>query len=383
MFKVVHKDGDARLGIFETPTGRIETPSYVVVATNGYIRAIELDDIPKTQTQIVIANTYHLWRSLGDVGLNDFPGLHDFMEFGGLIMTDSGGFQVFSMGVARETGVGKVFSENPISPKDSSQVKITDSGVYFYEDGEEHYLDAEISIKIQEQLGADIIFAFDEPSSPLHDRAYTETAMKRTHAWALRSLEAKTSNQKIYGIIQGGHFRDLRKQSAEYIGSLPFDGFAIGGSFGNSFGGEKDNTLDEISWANPYLPENKPRHLLGIGRIEDIFEAIELGIDTMDCVIPTREARHGGIWSRYGRIDILKGIYQKDDSFLTENCECYICNEKGITKSALHSLFKEKKLEAGRLATIHNIYFFNDLLRQIREAIKQNRFKIFKKWYLN
>ncbi len=397
MFKIITQDGEARLGQIETKNGIVETPSYVVVGTNGYIRTLEPEDIPKTDTQIVISNTYHLWQTLGEGGLNEFPGLHDFMGWKGLIMTDSGGFQVFSLGAARETNTGKVADknhrQNPSATREQrelssrrmaeSQVRITDSGVYFTnEAGEEIYLDAELSMKIQEQLGADIVLAFDEPSSPNHDRAYTQKAMERTHAWATRSLAAKVSAQKIYGIIQGGHFEDLRKASAEFIGQLPFDGFAIGGSFGSSFGSEKTNTFQEISWVTPFLPADKPRHLLGIGRIEDIFEAVERGIDTMDCVIPTREARHGAIWAKDGRFDILKGKFTSDDTPLVEGCECFTCQEEGTTKQKLYELFKFKNPEAGRLATIHNIFFFNDLMRQVREAIQDHRFQKFKKEYL-
>ena len=408
-FKIITQDGQARLGQIETKNGIVETPSYVVVGTNGYIRTLEPDDIPKTETQIVISNTYHLWQTLGEAGLNEFPGLHDFMGWKGLIMTDSGGFQVFNLGAARETNSGKVAGknhrQNPATREHrerssrhmtESQVRVTDSGVFFTlpsfpgknlgglinEAGEEVYLDAEISMKIQEQLGADIVLAFDEPSSPNHDYTYAKKAMERTHTWAKRSLEAKISNQKIYGIVQGGHFEDLRKESAKFIGSLPFDGFAIGGSFGNSFGSEKTNTFQEISWVTPFLPEGKPRHLLGIGRIEDIFKAVERGVDTMDCVIPTREARHGAIWTKDGRFDILKGKFAIDDSVLVESCECPTCEEEGVTKQKLFELFKAKNPEAGRFATMHNIFFFNDLMRQIRESIREHRFQIFEKQYL-
>lgn len=395
MLKIITQDGQARLGQIETKNGIVETPSYVVVGTNGYIRTLEPEDIPKTGTQIVISNTYHLWQALGEEGLNDFPGLHDYMGWKGLIMTDSGGFQVFSLGAARETDSGKVAGKvhrpNPSATarKSSSrrmtenQVRITDSGVFFKtETGEENYLDAELSMKIQEQLGADIILAFDEPSSPNHDRAYTEKAMKRTHEWAKRSLEAKVSKQKIYGIIQGGHFEDLRKESAEFIGQLPFDGFAIGGSFGSSFGSKEADTFQEISWVIPFLPNEKPRHLLGIGRIEDIFEAVERGVDTMDCVIPTREARHGAIWTKDGRYDVIKGQFSTDNSPLEENCACPACDEEGVTKQKLYEFFKSKNPEAGRLATMHNIFFFNNLMRQVREAIQDHRFQKFKKEYL-
>ena len=237
-------------------------------------------------------------------------------------------------------------------------------------------------MRIQEQLGADIVLAFDEPSSPHHDYDYTKKAMQRTHEWAKRSLEAKTSKQFIYGIVQGGLFEDLRKESAKFIGSLPFNGFAIGGAFGNSFGSEKNDTFIELDWVNPLVPRNKPRHLLGIGRIDDIFEAVERGVDTMDCVIPTREARHGSIWSSQGRFDIVKGRYARDESPLVLDCSCSICGEKNITKGILYQFFKDHDPRAARYATIHNIYFFNNLMRQIRDSIKEDRFSEFKKSYL-
>jgi queuine tRNA-ribosyltransferase/7-cyano-7-deazaguanine tRNA-ribosyltransferase len=347
------------------------------------VRCLEPEDIKKTDTQVVISNTYHLWRSFEHEGLNEFPGLHEFMGWSGPIMTDSGGFQVFSMGAARELNSGKIKDKNHRSSSGPSRVRVTDSGVYFTEENEEIYFDAELSIRIQEQLGADIILAFDEPNSPLHDYEYSRKAMERTHAWAARSLEAKTSDQLIYGIVQGGHFKDLREESAKCVNSLPFDGFAIGGAFGSSFGSEKNNTFEELEWVNRFLREDKPRHLLGIGRVDDIFEAVEKGIDTMDCVIPTREARHGSIWSREGRFDILKGRYQDDDSPLIQNCFCPVCREYGVKKNELYKLFKEKNSEAPRFATIHNIYFFNDLMAQIREAIGKNKFSDFKKSYLN
>lgn len=386
MFELLKQDSQARLGLLKTPHGSIETPSYVVVATDGHIRCLEPKDIRETGTQVVISNTYHLWQSLGDTGLNEFPGLHDFMQWNGPIMTDSGGFQVFSMGYARELGSGKIAKEKTAQDniKDENLVRVTDSGVYFQnQDGEEIYLDTELSIRIQERLGADIVLAFDEPSSPLHDYAYTKKAMERTHAWAKRSLDAKVSEQFIYGIVQGGIFEDLRKESAKTIGAMPFDGFAIGGAFGSSFGSDKQNTFTELDWVNPLLPPKKPRHLLGIGRIDDIFEAVERGVDTMDCVIPTREARHGGIWSENGRFDILKGRLAEDDSLLVENCHCLTCFEDVVTKRKLHELFKNHNPEAGRLATIHNLYFFNNLMAQIRQAISRGQFKRFKQEYLS
>lgn len=376
MFEIIKEAGRARLGVLKTPHGIVETPSYVVVATDGRVRALEPSDLPASGTQIVISNTYHLWRTLSEEGLATFPGLHSFMEWSGPIMTDSGGFQVFSLGFRRESGVGKILNkggkqaENRIS---ENLVRVTESGVYFADAGEEIYLDAELSIKIQEQLGADIVFAFDEPTSPVHDYEYTRRSLKRTHAWARRSLEAKESEQLIYGIVQGGTFKDLRTESAQFIASLPFDGFAIGGSFGSSFGAERHETFDALRWTCPLLPKGKPRHLLGVGKIEDVFEAVSLGIDTFDCVIPTREARHGSIWTKQGRYEVLRGRYRNDDSPLAEDCSCPTCSEREVKKAELYALFKNRNVEALRLATLHNVYFFNNLMREIREAIREER----------
>ncbi len=385
MFEILYKDpnSNARLGRITTPHGTVETPSYVIVGTNAVVRCVEPEDLPRTKTQMIIANTYHMWRSLTDIGLEDFPGLHAEMGWNGPIMTDSGGFQVFSHGALRSLGAGKVSHES-IDPYGSGEsvVNVTDSGVYFMVEGQEEYLDAELSMKIQEQLGADIIVAFDEPSSPLHDYEYTKIAMRRTHAWAERSLEAKVSDQKIYGVVQGGIFEDLRKESAQFIGNLPFDGICIGGCFGSSYGGNEISTLEELAWTIPFLPEFKPRHLLGMGKIHDLFNGIEAGIDTFDCVIPTREARHGRLWTSEGPINILRGAFRGDETPVDPACECPTCIEEGITRGQLHAMFKEKNQDAGKHATIHNIFFFNNLMEQIRDSIKGGSFVALKReWF--
>lgn len=384
MFEITAHDSQsrARTGKLTTPHGIVETPSYVVVATDGAIRTLNPEDIPETRTQMVISNTYHLWRSLGEDGLSHFPGLHAVMEWNGSIMTDSGGFQVFSLGYAREHGVSKVIPPGardgavPTDRPGENLVRVTDSGVYFMDGEEELYLDAELSIKIQEQLGADIVLAFDECPSPLHGYEYQKEAMERTHRWAERSLEAKHSLQKIYGIVQGGNFKDLREESARVIGGMPFDGFAIGGSFG------KEEMADVLGWTIPLLPNGKPRHLLGIGRIEDVFMAVEQGVDTFDCVIPTREARHKGIWTPQGRYDISRGKHASETDPLDPECGCPVCAGGVIRRKDVHELFRDKNPEAGRLATIHNIFFFNALLEDIRTAIRGGRFMDMKREYL-
>ncbi len=414
-FKIIKKDEDslARVGVIETPHGIVETPAYTMVGTNAAVRTLSPEDVAETKTQIVIVNTYHMWKDLGDK-LEAFEGLHERMKWQGPLMTDSGGFQVFSFGFGREHGIGKVrFSESTLplrtgcssSPADddilrsrsaesrhmvgtpsSSELrelprgnvdsgrvgknltKVTEEGVYFYDD-KERFLNPEISMHIQEKLGADIIFAFDECTSPLNDYEYTRGSMDRTHRWALRSLAAKKKEgQALYGIVQGGEFKDLREESARVIGKMPFDGFGIGGSFG------KSEMLDVLDWVAPLLPEEKPRHLLGIGRIEDIFEGVLRGIDTFDCVIPTREARHGSLWTKQGRFDIRKGKYAEDEGRIENDCSCPVCS-RNVLRKELHALFKAKNQEAGRLATIHNVWFFNDLMANIREAIKEGTLK--------
>lgn len=385
----------ARTGVIKTPHGTVETPSYVIVGTDAAVRCLEPEDIPQTKTQMIIANTYHLWRQWEQIGLTEFPGLHKEMGWQGTIMTDSGGFQVFSLGAAREHRTGKVKSGEASDFRDGeSMVRITDSGVYFEDAGEELYLDAELSMRIQEQLGADIIFAFDEPSSPHHDYDYTKKTVERTHAWAERSLEAKTSGQFLYGIVQGGAFEDLRRESAKVISALPFDGLSIGGSFGSSFGSTTNDSMRELEWTVPLLPEEKPRHLLGMGKIEDLLYGVEAGIDTFDCVIPTREARHGAVWTSEGRLDITKGKYATDGGSIDETCNCPVCSTSKFTeevgelgaekttRAALCALFKEKNHEAGRLATIHNIFFFNNFMEEVRNAINEGHFSEFKKMYL-
>lgn len=405
MFKILKKDEGtrARWGILETPHGTVETPSYVVVGTHAQVRELNSRDLDATKTQIVIANTYHLWKTLGDEGLAQYPGLHQVMNWNRPIMTDSGGFQVFSLGFAREFGVGKISNKSNRTNKidnEKNLVEITEDGVYFKVGEKEEYLNApsyakaseggqlyflspEKSIQIQQQLGADIIFAFDEPTSPKHDYKYTKESLARTHHWAELSQKAQTSQQLMYGIVQGGGFEDLRRASAEFINSLDFDGLAVGGSYGSSFGGPDYKTFQELDWVVPLLDEQKPRHLLGIGLVEDLFLGVEKGMDTFDCVVPTREGRHGSVYTSRGRIDIKRGIYRDDDSVISPDCDCEVCAVKKITKSQLGEMFRAKNPEAGYLASFHNVYFFNDLMAKIRDSIKEWQFQELKRQYLS
>lgn len=358
MFKITHQDKKtkARVGILETRHGLVKTPSYVIVATHAEIKTLRPEDIKKTGTQIVISNTYHLWEEA--LKKNNFI----LKKLGIKIptMTDSGGFQVFSLGFGMENKVGKILSDRAetIRGIKRKNIKITEKGVYFSIDGEKRFLGPKLSMELQSRIGADIIFAFDECTSPLDTMKYNIEAMKRTHAWAKKCLKYRNKNQMLFGIVQGGKFKDLRRTSAKYISSLPFDGFGIGGSFG------KDEMVKTLKWVIPCLPEERPRHLLGIGKVEDIFNAIGQGVDLFDCVIPTREARHGRIYTDSGHFDIRKSKY---------------------ANKRIHRLFKGtpvQKIEGQRLATIQNIKFFNSLVSKIRKSIQEGNFREFKREYL-
>ena len=381
-FKITkkHSKSQARLGVIKTANGVMRTPAFFPVATKASVKGLTPEDIKKIGFEGVLANAYHLYLQPGNKIVKKMGGLHKFMNWQGVTATDSGGFQVFSLGMAIQDKVGKILKEGEKewgqSPKigdcphssHASLVKIDEEGVDFtsHLDGSAHRFTPEISIKIQEDLGADIIFAFDECSSPLADYDYTKKAMGRTHRWAERCLKAKNKdNQFLFGIVQGGLFEDLRKESARFIGEMPFDGFGIGGSFGK---GEMKKALD---WIIPYLPENKLRHLLGIGYLEDVREAVKRGIDLFDCVEPTRLARHGTLLTERGKLDIFKTTYKIDKKPIMKNCQCYTC--QNFTRAYLHHLFRAKEILAARLATIHNLRFMFDFMEKIRQDIKKDK----------
>lgn len=401
MFRIIKKDKhyNARLGVLSTPHGKIETPSYVIVATHAQVKCLKLSDIKKTKTQVVIANAYHLWDETTNHKTQNTNKTQNHKTQTFLLnklgtklstMTDSGGFQVFSLGFGQKNKVSKILkpvdNRHRKSVINRQNIKIANKGVYFKWNGKTRFLGPELSIKIQKKLGADIIFAFDECTSPLDSFNYNKKALERTHRWALKclkensklekNLNSKNDKQMLFGIVQGGRFKSLRVKSAKYISSLPFDGIGIGGSFG------KNELVETLKWVVPHLPEEKPRHLLGIGKIEDIFNAVEQGIDLFDCVIPTREARHGRIYTKNGYYDTSK--YHSNDIPLEKNCKCPTCKAE-ITRGKLRTLFKgnsKEKQKAQRWATIHNIWFFNNLLEEIRESIKNNKFKPFKHKFL-
>ena len=397
MFNITGKDPNsrARTGLLETPHGTVETPAYTIVGTYASIRHLPPELIPATKTQLIIANTYHLWGRAEEIA--QAGGLAKVMDWNGPTMTDSGGFQVFSLGFSREHGIGKVIrlrSDHSSETMDNNQskpernlVRITDEGAWFSQpepssakeasEGETKFLGPELSIALQEKIGADIIMSFDECTSPLHDYEYTKIALERTQRWAKVCLDSQTrSDQLLYGIVQGGEFQDLREASAKYINALPFPGFAIGGSFSKS----ADGDFNILNWTISHLDEARPRHFLGIGKIEDLLDGVLAGIDTFDCVIPTREARHGGIWTKRGRYDIHKAIYSQSKDPLEEDCSCDAC--VSIDQATVHTLFKAKDTLAGQYAIVHNIFFFNNLMAQIRQAIKEQRLRQFRNEFL-
>lgn len=346
----------ARLGVLQTPHGIVQTPAYVIVATHAHVKTLTPTDIATTKTQMVISNTYHLWGKRN---------AHRTLGVRMPMMTDSGGFQVFSLGAAKEQGVGKVLRQPVRKEHRTNNVKISEKGVSFSVDGKRRFISPESSIKTQEELGADIIFAFDECTSPLHPLGYTKNSMDRTHRWAQRCLDAHTKkNQLLYGIVQGGRFARLRASSAQIIGGMDFDGFGIGGSFG------QDEMRATLASVIPHLPDEKPRHLLGIGTVADIFDAVEAGVDTFDCVIPTREARHARIYTDEGAIDVRKSLYATSKKKLLVS---------GATVGTLHKLFRARDQKAGRLATLHNVRWFNLLLERIRASLRSGTYATLKK----
>ncbi len=364
-----------RAGIITTPHGEIKTPAFVTVGTKATVKALTPEMVNSLGAQVVLANTYHLYLQPGDGLVAKAGGLHNFMNWSGPMMTDSGGFQVFSLGAAYgEGGVSKFAKEGvqkieELAKEDDTTVKlakIDEDGVTFksHIDGSEHRFTPERSMQIQHNLGADIIFAFDECTSPSADYDYQKQAMERTHRWAKRSLEEHKKlggGQALFGIVQGGRHQDLREESARVIGGMDFDGFGVGGSF------DKEDMGTAVGWVNAILPEDKPRHLLGIGEPEDIVEGVKNGCDTFDCVTPTRMARNGTLITKAGRLNILNAQYREDFTPLEEGCGCYTCQH--YTRAYLAHLFRAKEMLAGTLASVHNLYFLINMTNEIREKI--------------
>jgi len=378
-FKVRHtqKKGLARTGVFKTPHGKIQTPIFMPVGTKATVKTLSQEDLKKMGAEIILANTYHLYLRPGEKLIKKMGGLHKWISYKSPILTDSGGYQVFSL-------AQKKFSEDKKKIKDL--VKIDEGGVRFKSvlDGSQHYFTPEKAIQIQHDLGADIIMAFDECAPADSSKKYFEQAAARTHFWALRckkehdKLNKKSSQkQALFGIVQGGIYKDLRIKSAKYINGLNFKGNAIGGL---SVGESKQQMKKMIETVIPYLDTNKPRYLMGVGTPKDIFEAIERGIDMFDCVHPTRMARHGAFWTDKGRFSIMNKQFKTDKTPLLKGCKCETC--KTYSRSYIRHLFFEQELLGPRLLSIHNLHFLLDLVREIRRQIEKDNFSKFKKNFL-
>lgn len=384
-FKILKKDkkSKARAGIIKTLHGDIETPQFVPVGTKATVKALTPKDLKDMGAQIVLSNTYHLLLRPGPEVIKKFGGLAKFMGWNAPTMTDSGGFQVFSLGVGLEHGVGKLLREEEGEKKPRLN-KITKEGVMFQShiDGKKYFLSAEKSIEIQEKLGADLIVAFDDLESPKYSHPEAKKSLELTEKWLIRSKKAhKRKDQLLYGVTHGGVYKDLRILSAKFV-DRNFDAIALGGAHKN-----KENMYEIIDWTVGNVAEGKPKHMLGIGEVDDIFEIIERGIDTFDCVIPTRLGRTGfffvspkeGNRKNRFRLSIDKSIYSKDKKPLDKNCKCYVC--KNFTRGYINHLFKAKELLSYSLLSYHNVYFLINLTREIRKAIiNDSYYSLKKKW---
>ncbi len=394
-FEILAKEKKARAGKLVTPHGSIETPAFVAVGTKATVKSISSEDLRRIGNQVIITNTYHLHLQPGEEVISKIGGLHRFMSWEGPLMSDSGGFQVFSLGAGREHGVGKVapifLEEQPCSGNFNSirrkpLVKLSEEGVEFvsYLDGSLHQFTPEQVITIERKLGADIIMVLDECTSPLHDYRYTKEAMARSHRWAIRALEefrrVSDKKQALWGIVQGGAYQDLREESATFIAKQGFDGYAIGGSLGRS----KEEMYQVLEWTIPFLSEERPRHLLGVGTIEDIFEIVERGLDLFDCIAPTLMAQSGTLFVKTVKgfkIHITNKKFKYDPRPIEEECRCFTCCN--YSRAYLRHLFKVREPLGINLATIHNLFFLESLMRQIRTAIKEKRFESLKKEWLS
>ncbi len=395
-FQILKKaqHGLARVGVITTPHGTIETPAFIVVGTKATVKSLTMEQVKTLGTQAVLSNTYHLYLAPGDEIVRDAGGLGTFMDWDGPTFTDSGGFQVFSLGVAYGKGIGKVAKEEENTEDTDTEhdqlAKVDDEGVTFksHRDGSPHRFTPERSIQIQHNIGADIIVAFDECTSPHEPYDKQKESLDRTHAWAIRSLAehkrllAESSSKTVgtipaalYGVVQGGKFQDLREEAARTIGAMDFDGFGIGGSFG------KDDIGTAVTWVNTILPEEKPRHLLGIGEPIDFFYGIEAGVDTFDCVSPTRLGRNGTLYTKDGKLNINNAKFVTDLTPVESDCPCYTCTH--YTRAYLAHLFREGEMLGAALGSIHNLHFAVNLVHDIRQSILDDRYDAFKESVLS
>jgi queuine tRNA-ribosyltransferase len=349
-FRITAREGRARSAVLQTPHGEISTPVFMPVGTQATVKALTPEQLHAIGAELVLANTYHLYLRPGDRTIAELGGLHTFMAWPKPILTDSGGFQVFSMRSIR---------------------KVDSDGVTFksHLDGSTHRLTPEAAVAIQENLGADIIMALDECAPP-EDFAYCKLAMERTHAWAARSVQAhQRTDQALFGIVQGGVFRDLREESARYISSLRLPGNAVGGL---SVGEGKPEMHAVLEWMDRGLPEDRPRYLMGVGTPADLVEAVARGMDMFDCVLPTRLARHHAALLRHGRLNLLGASFVRDSRPLDPSCKCYTC--RTFSRAYLRHLIQAKEMLGATLLSIHNLSVLLGLAAEIRNAIRTGTF---------
>lgn len=355
LIKVCKQTG-ARLGKLHTPHGVIDTPIFMPVGTQATVKAMTPEELKEIEAQIILSNTYHLYIRPGHDIVQKAGGLHKFMNWDRPILTDSGGYQVFSLGPLR---------------------KIKEEGVEFrsHLDGSKHFISPEKAIEIENALGADIIMAFDECAPYPADREYVKNSLERTTRWAKRCKEAHTNtdNQALFGIIQGGMYKDLREQSAKEITALDLPGYAIGGL---SVGEPKPLMYEVLDYTVPLMPADKPRYLMGVGSPDDLLEGVLRGIDMFDCVLPTRIARNGTAFTSGGKVVVRNAIYQEDFTPLDTECDCYTC--RNYTKAYLRHLVKCNEILASRLLTYHNLHFLINLMKNVRQAIMDDRLMDFR-----
>lgn len=358
-FKLEARDGNARAGFFHLHGQKIETPIFMPVGTNATVKAITVDELKTIGYRLILGNTYHLHLRPGDEIIQRLGGLHDFMNWNRGILTDSGGFQVFSLGKLN---------------------KVTEEGAFFQShlDGSKKVLTPESVIAIQENLASDIMMVLDECLPIPIDKKAAAESIKRTGRWAVRSFNARTTENNLFGIVQGANYDDLRKESAQMLMETDFDGFAIGGL---SVGEEKETMNRIVSMIAPDLPESKPRYLMGVGDPVDIINSIESGIDMFDCVLPTRNARNGGLFTFKGPMSIKQARYKEDGLPIDEDCGCDVC--RNYSRAYLRHLYKSDEILSSRLNSYHNLWFFKQLLEKAREAIFAGTFKEFKRQFLS
>lgn len=380
----------ARTGTIHTPHGDIQTPAFVVVGTKASVKAMTPEQVKGTGAQAMLANAYHLYLQPGPELIEKAGGLAKFTHWDGPTFTDSGGFQVLSLGSGfKKTlsmAVEGVSADDVIAPRKERQAWVDDDGANFksYLDGSMHRFTPEHSMQIQHGIGADICFAFDELTSLMDTRAYQEESMRvRTQPWAerslkemqrLRALHPGRPYQAVFGVLQGANYEDLRRETATWMAEREFDGYGIGGAI------EKQKLGEIVQWCNEILPEDRPKHMLGISEPDDMFAAVEHGIDTFDCVSPTRVGRNGAFYTYEGRKNIRGAMYQEDFTPLLEDCQCYTCQH--YTKAYVQHLFRAKELLANTLMSIHNEHFIVSLVDQMRVSIEDGSFYSFRDAWL-